>query len=279
MQAATTYASNTRNATSVSYPHYELELGFTNGIKPAFMSSSQQSIPCAYCWGAFYYLCAPFPVRLQKLSPRRAAVLLDIKLCSDDCWGMYRYRMTTLLSYQNGIQGWFVSRAGMEFLGMTAYNSSYTGTRWGMTYIPQPNFTYAGTIYSYYEATYTTAEWVQRFDNIMRFPQAGQPYPGVPYGISYMQFMMAEYWCPAIDPSVYGTLSATPLTNASSTVCVYNCGLLPWRFSRSYAPAGSNSLPVTVPYQRFSMSFSGINTVDFQTNNHIDFDRDLFQLR
>ena len=59
MQAETTYASNTGNATSVSYPHYEVELGFINGITPAFMTSFQKTIPCAYCWGAFYWMCAP----------------------------------------------------------------------------------------------------------------------------------------------------------------------------------------------------------------------------
>lgn len=57
-QASITYASNTGNATSVSYPHYEVELGFSNGITPAFMTSYQQNIPCAYCWGALYALCA-----------------------------------------------------------------------------------------------------------------------------------------------------------------------------------------------------------------------------
>ena len=69
MQATITYASNTGNATSVSYPHYEVEVGFTNGITPAFMTSSQQNIPCGYCWGAFYYLCA-FPCKLANFVPR-----------------------------------------------------------------------------------------------------------------------------------------------------------------------------------------------------------------
>lgn len=189
--------------------------------------------------------------------------------------------MSYFISVNNGFYGWnYPSDPGMEFLGLKAYNSSYTGMRWAMTYIPEPDLSYnGGPVMPYYDQSNTTLGWLQTYDNAVRYAQAGQSYPGISYAASTLRDDLANGICPPVDPNNYGAITTTALTNASVTVCVYNCGLLPWRFSRTYAAAGSGSVPVTVPYQRFSMAFSGINTVDFQTNNHIAFDRDLFQLR
>ena len=189
--------------------------------------------------------------------------------------------MSIQVSFQTGFGGWtYPSDPGMELLGMVAYNSSYTGMRWGMTYIPEPDTSYnGGAPMPYYDPTYTIPQWIQNFDTAVRYPKAGQTYPGVSNAASIIRNSLETGFCPAIDTTVYGALGTTALTNASVTVCVYNCGVMPWRFSRTYAAAGSGSPPVTVPYQRFSMAFSGINTLDFQTNNHIAFNRDLFQLR
>ena len=75
MQATTTYASNTGNTSSIRYPHYEMELGFTNGITPAFVTSFQRDIPCAFCWGAFYYLCAHSLQAYKTPLPSRCILL------------------------------------------------------------------------------------------------------------------------------------------------------------------------------------------------------------
>ena len=191
------------------------------------------------------------------------------------------YRISQSLSLQSGIQGWnYPSDPGMEFLGMTAYNASYTGMRWAFTYIAEPDSAFQDQpVQPYISADHTPLGWLQQYDNQVRFAQAGQPYANVTYAASSMRNILATVFCPPADPNEYGAITTTALTNASVTVCVYNCGVLPWRFSRTYAAAGSTRLPVTVPYQRFSMTFSRINAVDFQTNNHIAFDRDLFQLR
>ena len=188
--------------------------------------------------------------------------------------------MGQVISYQNGFYSYYLpSDPGMEFLGLTAYNSTYTGMRWGMTYIPQPDSNFTGTPTPYYDPSSTTASWVQQFDTAVRFSKAKQTYPGVSAATSFIRDALVIQFCPYIDINVFGTLSTTALANGTGTICVYNCGLLPWTFSRTYATAGSGSTPVTVPNQRFSMVFTGINTLDFQTNNHIAFDRDLFQLR
>lgn len=54
MQAVTTYASNTGSANSLSYNQYTVELGFTNGITPAFMTGDLESVTCGFCWNAAY---------------------------------------------------------------------------------------------------------------------------------------------------------------------------------------------------------------------------------
>ena len=189
-------------------------------------------------------------------------------------------RMSQIVSLLTGMNGWFnPNDPGMEFSGLVAYNSSYTSMRWSMTYIPQPDFSYSGFSGPYYGVEHTTAGWAQTFDNETRYSQPGQVYPNVSYVSSFIRDYFATSLCPKVDSTVFGALSTTAITNGSTTVCVYNCGLLPWRFSRTYAAAGSSTPAVTVPSQRFSMAFSGINALDFRTNNHIAFDRDLFQYR
>ena len=59
VQAITTYASNTRSASSLNYSHYTVELGFTNGITPAFKDGAEESVACGFCWNAAYEMCAP----------------------------------------------------------------------------------------------------------------------------------------------------------------------------------------------------------------------------
>ena len=161
-------------------------------------------------------------------------------------------------SYYSGLNGWYLpNNSGLEYMGVSNYNSTYTGFRYALTYISEPALYYQDTV----------PNMLTKLDtfplNASRFKEE------VSYVFSYLSS--------TITPSIYGTPSLKNLTGITTTVCVYNCGVLPWKFSRAYAT--TNSTAVTVPYQRFSMLFCGINTYDFQTNNHVSFDRDSFQLR
>ena len=119
------------------------------------------------------------------------------------------------------------------------------------------------------------------------------PYPGgtagyqqsTSSGISWLEFAWNDYFlfnypmCPAMLATVFGYMTPVPLSTANSTVCVLNCGPLPWSFSRTYATAMHNATATFAPYQAFSLAFPGINTAAFQTNNHVTFDRDQFLQR
>ena len=119
------------------------------------------------------------------------------------------------------------------------------------------------------------------------------PYPGAlagyqqnTTGISWLEDAWNHYsflsfypMCPAIPVDLFGYMTPVPLSTASSTVCVLNCGVLPWKFSRTYAAATRNATATSAPYQAFSMVFPGISAAAFQTNDHVAFDRDQFLQR
>lgn len=162
---------------------------------------------------------------------------------------------------------------GIEFLGLTAINTSYSSARWAITYIPQAPGFYSGT----------ASSLVTNLDDAVRYSRPGQLTPGVPFIVSewnrWLSAGTGSTVCPAIDPAAFGVLSARADSTASETVCVFNCGVLPWRQSITYAADTGNSSAVLVPYQLFTMTFSGIDASAFNTNDHIGFDRDLFQQR
>ncbi len=85
--------------------------------------------------------------------------------------------------------------------------------------------------------------------------------------------------CPGIAADVFGYMTPVPLSTANSTVCVLNCGTLPWTFSRTYAAVTHNATATFAPYQAFSMAFPAIDATAFQTNDHVAFDRDQFLQR
>ncbi len=119
------------------------------------------------------------------------------------------------------------------------------------------------------------------------------PYPGgvagyqptLP-GMSWLEYAWNEFsflyhfpMCPAILANVFGYMTPVPLSTANSTVCVLNCGPLPWTFTRIYAASTHNAAATFAPYQAFSMIFPGINSTAFQANDHVAFDRDQFLQR
>lgn len=174
----------------------------------------------------------------------------------------------------SGFQGWSSPNdGGIEFLGLTAVSSSYTSARWAVTYIPQAAGFYTGA----------AASLTANLDDAVRNSRPGQQTPGVPYIVSewnrWLSAGPGSTVCPAIDPAAFGILSATAVSSPSDTVCVFNCGVLPWRQSITYAADTGNSTAVVAPYQRFTMTFSGVSAGPFNTNDHISFDRDLFQQR
>lgn len=162
----------------------------------------------------------------------------------------------------SGLNGWNLpSDSAMEYLGISSSNSTFTGFRYAYTYIPEPDLYFQNS----------TANMLKNLDSISQ-PGAASQFQAAATNVFTTN--TNEF-----TSSVYGTLSIKNLTGATTTVCVYNCGVLPWTFSRTYAANTGNSTAVNVPYQRFSMLFSGIDTYNFQTNNHVSFNRDTFQLR
>ena len=118
------------------------------------------------------------------------------------------------------------------------------------------------------------------------------PYPGGMAGfqppsssISWLEyawnnnFLSTYPMCPAIPSNVFGYMTPLPLSTANSTVCVLNCGPLPWVFSRTYAAATKNATATFAPYQAFGMVFPAIDATAFKTNDHVAFDRDQFLQR
>lgn len=161
----------------------------------------------------------------------------------------------------SGLLGWnYPNNPGLEYLGVSYSNATYTGFHFAFTFVPAP----AG----YYQDT--PANMLATLDSFFQ--------PSSPPFINEINMIFTSLNT-AVNPLVYGTPSIKNLTGITNTVCVFNCGLLPWTFVKTYAASGSNIVPVNVPYQRFSMWFTGIDTYGFQTNNHVTFNRDTFQLR
>lgn len=162
----------------------------------------------------------------------------------------------------SGITGWYIpSDPGLEYLGISTSNSTYVGLHYAFTYIPEPAM--------YYQDT--TANMLNKLDTYFQ-----------PGGAALFQSEAHDVFLSntlEFNSTNYGYPTVKNLTGITTTVCVYNCGVLPWTFSRAYAASGSNSTAVNIPYQRFSMLFSGIDTYKFQVNNHVGFNRDIFQLR
>ena len=98
------------------------------------------------------------------------------------------------------------------------------------------------------------------------------------YAWNHYSFLSVSM-CPTIEASVFGYMTPVPLSNASSTVCVLNCGPLPWTFVRTYAAATKNATATFAPYQAFSTVLPGISAAAFQANDHVTFDRDQFLQR
>lgn len=174
----------------------------------------------------------------------------------------------------SGFVGWSSPKdGGIEFLGLTAVNSSYSIARWGLTYIPQPAGFYSGS-----SKTLTV-----NLDDAVRNSRPGQLVPGVPFIISEWDRWLSggpgSPVCPSIDPTVYGILSIKQVSEPTDTICVFNCGMLPWRSAVTYSAMTGNDSAVFVPYQRFTMTFSGIDAAAFRINDHISFNRDVFQQR
>lgn len=162
----------------------------------------------------------------------------------------------------SGMNGWNIpSDPGIEYLGISTSNSTYVGLHYAFTYIPESAL--------YYQDT--TANMLNKLDTYFQ-----------PGGAALFQSEAHDTFISnttEFTSTNYGTPTVKNLTGITTTVCVYNCGVLPWTFSRGYAASGSNTTAVNIPYQRFSMLFSNIDTYNFQVNNHVGFDRDSFQLR
>ena len=104
--------------------------------------------------------------------------------------------------------------------------------------------------------------------------------------LSWLEYAWNDYsflgyspMCPTMRADAFGYMTPVPLSTANSTVCVLNCGPLPWAFVRTYAAATKNATATLAPFQAFSMVLPGINTSAFQTNDHVAFDRDQFLQR
>ena len=182
----------------------------------------------------------------------------------------------------SGLQSWVdYSSPGIELLGLSQGTSGVTQSNWRVTYVPEVGQLKTGVrTGTAINGTAAAAQLDAALANNQACTATGAS-SQLPFALCEYFLFVAAFVTPCINvaPGTYGSTSLAVRGTTGVSVCTRNCGVLPWSPTITYAAATGNSTAVFVPYQLFTLTFTGINATAFKINDHIGFDRDGFQQR